>query len=843
MSTSRRDFIKQAACLSGSLGVFSALPPSLARALSIDPKPGSTFMDAKHVVILMQENRSFDHMYGTFRGARGFDDPRAITLADGNPVFLQSMEGKTYRPFNLDIHGSKATWMGALPHGRADQLLGGNNGKHDRWIPAKKKDALPAFTLGYYEEKDIPFYHAFADSFTLCDQHHCAIASSTTPNRSYLWTGTIRYKDKPEEAPCVTNSMLDRRNLQSWTTFPERLSKAGVSWRVYQNEISEPTGLEGSARNWLGNFTNNPLEWFSQYRVGSHSARREFLLQQEKRLKEEIATLQNKKDGKGKNQEKELYKKQEGLKRLQEDLASNPALEDASIPAATRDLHDRAFTSNQGDPDYHNLSAIEYERDGQTEKVEVPASDPFYQFRKDVDEGRLPTVSWLIASREFSDHPASAWYGAWYVAEALNILTKNPEIWKDTIFILNYDENDGYFDHVPPYNPPRPEDLSTGLCSEDIDTRMEFELNKEPLGLGYRVPLIVASPWSRGGRICSELFDTTSVIRFLEVFLSDKVEKPIYDDNITSWRRNIVGDLTNIFQSGQDLAGPFPKPPVRDEFVAAIHRAQFEGAPTNPPLSDAEIAEVRKDARKSRLIPAQQSGSRISRALPYELYAEAHFDAKSGRVAMTMAVGQERFGERSLGAPFQVYAPEGFAGSGKAGSDKKSAADSNEEAKSSEAKADAEYEKMRRWSFALSPGKHIDYHWPLASFPDQRYALDLYGPNGFFRGFRGSSDDAELRVNLRYGEGEELLLSLVNLSKDEDVSVVVSDLSYGGASTNHKIAAGEDVVVRRSVAESGRWYDVQITVEGKPHFSRRCAGRMENGEDSTTDPLIGSRMA
>ncbi len=453
MTNSRRDFIKQAALLSGSLGTFSAFPPSIARALSIDPAPDSTFMDAQHVVILMQENRSFDHMFGTFRGARGFDDPRAITLADGNPVFLQSEKGQTYKPFNLDIHGSKATWMGDLPHGRNDQLQAGNHGKHDQWIQAKARKGFPGFTMGYYEEKDIPFYHAFADAFTLCDQHHCAIASSTTPNRSYLWSGTIRYNDKPEIAPCVTNSMLDRHHHQEWTTFPERLSSAGISWRIYQNELTEPNGLEGTYKNWLGNFGNNPLEWFSQYRVGSHKARREFLRQQGDLLKKEIEQLSkeieraeeksipadapdaekaaaNRKKALGDLRKKRI-ETAESLKKLEEDLVDNPPLDDASIPAINRDLHTRAFTTNVGNPDYRDLTSIHYDRNGTKENIEVPASDPFYQFRKDVNEGKLPTVSWLVASREFSDHPSSAWYGAWYVAEALNILTNNPEVWKN----------------------------------------------------------------------------------------------------------------------------------------------------------------------------------------------------------------------------------------------------------------------------------------------------------------------------------------------------------------------------------------------------------------------------
>ena len=89
---SRREFLKKTAMLGAGGGAAGAFPASIQRAFAIDPAPGSTYLDAEHVVILMQENRSFDHCYGTLRGVRGFNDPRAVTLPDGNPVWLQSFD-------------------------------------------------------------------------------------------------------------------------------------------------------------------------------------------------------------------------------------------------------------------------------------------------------------------------------------------------------------------------------------------------------------------------------------------------------------------------------------------------------------------------------------------------------------------------------------------------------------------------------------------------------------------------------------------------------------------------------------------------------------------------------
>src|ERR1700733_15299832 len=118
----RRDFLKLAAMVSGAAGISELIPDSVQRAYAIDPAPGSTYLDAEHVVILMQENRSFDHCYGCLRGVRGFDDPRAVTLPSGEPVWFQSNgAGKTYAPFRLNIKDTKATWVGSLPHTWVDQ--------------------------------------------------------------------------------------------------------------------------------------------------------------------------------------------------------------------------------------------------------------------------------------------------------------------------------------------------------------------------------------------------------------------------------------------------------------------------------------------------------------------------------------------------------------------------------------------------------------------------------------------------------------------------------------------------------------------------------------------------
>jgi phospholipase C len=294
----RREFIKKATLLSGAAGMFTALPPAIQRALAIDPPKGTTWRDAEHVVILMQENRSFDHCYGSLRGVRGFRDPRAITLPNQNPVWLQTnAAGKTYVPFRLNIKDTQATWMGSLPHSWSNQVDARNEGYHDQWLQAKPSGRagyqdMP-LTLGYYTREDIPFYYALADAFTVCDQNFSSSLTGTTPNRLYLWTGTIREKQQASSPAMVRNEDLDydTARLAHWTTFPERLEDHNISWKVYQNELSVGVGFEGEEDAWLANFTDNPLEWFGQYNVKFSEAYRRYLPKRIETLRRELAAL------------------------------------------------------------------------------------------------------------------------------------------------------------------------------------------------------------------------------------------------------------------------------------------------------------------------------------------------------------------------------------------------------------------------------------------------------------------------------------------------------------------------------------------------------------------------
>ncbi|HTX37547.1 MAG TPA: phospholipase C, phosphocholine-specific [Bryobacteraceae bacterium] len=826
MST-RRDFFRFAAALSGGAKLVGALLAAIERASAIDPPDGSSFLDAEHVVILMQENRSFDHMFGTLRGVRGFNDPRAVTLPDQNPVWLQTnAAGETYAPFRLDIKTTKATWLGSLPHSWPDMHDAYNHGNQDGWLEAKKshrKDcAGMPFTMGYYDRQDLPFYYAFADAFTICDQHFCSSLTATTPNRLHLWTGTVREKPDAAAPANVRNEDVDYPSPAHWKTFPERLEDAGVSWRVYQNELSVPSGLEGESDAWLANFTDNPLEWFDSYQVGFHQPHLDYLERMAATLPAEVEALRA-----AGGPKKELAAREKLLRYVTAERPRWTPEAQARRSPRNLSLHEKAFTTNQSDPAYRQLSTLRY-RDGEVEReMEVPQSDPLARFRQDVAAGHLPAVSWLVPSERFSDHPSSPWYGAWYVAEALNILTSNPAVWRKTIFVLTYDENDGYFDHVPPFVAPDPGNPESGKTSPGIDTGVEYvpleqDLERHPpkdarggpIGLGFRVPLIVASPWSRGGYVCSQVFDHTSVLRLLERLTSRRAGKEIRESNISAWRRTVCGDLTAVFRPFED--GAQVGFPPRDAFFEQVHRAQFTRMPSGYRKLTTEDA-ARFDADRYQLpwMPQQEPGVRPSSALPYELAAAGALSADGSRFEIVLAARKGIFGDAAAGSPFHVYTPGKFGNQA----------------------------NRRTRAYAVAAGGRLTDAWELAGFENSVYHLRVCGPNGFLREFAGSAEDPRVEIQCEYARRQNALTGDLELRiashADHPLTFQVKDHGYHSADQTLVIEAGANHSLTMPLAQSHRWYDFSLTVAGADRFLRRFAGRVETGQSGFSDPAMG----
>lgn len=831
---SRREFLKKAAMLSGMAGLSGVLPPSIQRALAINPEVGSTFLDAEHVVILMQENRSFDHCYGSLQGVRGFNDPRAIQLPNKNSVWLQrNAAGETYIPFRLNIKDTKATWMGSLPHSWTDQVDARNEGKYDGWLEAKKSGhpdyAKMPLTLGYYNREDLPFYYSLADAFTVCDQNFCSSLTGTTPNRLYLWTGTIRDQQNGTAQARVRNSETDYDLLASWTTFPERLEDNNISWKIYQNEISVGVGFQGEEDAWLANFTDNPIEWFSQYHVKFHPAYIKFLPKQIELLTTEIKSLEQKIQSlpaSSKETEKtkeKLAHRQRWLKACTEEQKILTPENYAKLSQREKNLHEKAFTTNINDPDYHSLTSLTYQDGDVKREVNIPKGDVLHQFREDVRSGKLPTVSWLIAPENFSDHPGAPWYGAWYVSEAMDILTSNPEVWKKTIFILCYDENDGYFDHVPPFVPPSPNKDGAGLVSTGIDTGVEYvtlqqeqkrysadDARESSIGLGYRVPLVIASPWSRGGVVNSQVFDHTSILQFLEKFLSHKTGKKIEETNISNWRRAVCGDLTSVFRPYQGEEIKLPAFLERNEFIEGVHKARFRKDPSGyKALSNEDIAAVNKDIYSSPLMPRQEKGTRVSNALPYQLYADGALSADKQSFVVQFAARNEIFGSKAAGSPFMVYT----------------------------------FNQLSPRAYAVKAGDTLKDTWLLEDFDQQRYHIAVHGPNGFLREFTGNSKDPQLSIMCDYEAAKKSLTGNIVLKvKNESptsITLTLHDHAYGSKDIVRTIGAKSDSTLIVNLSGNHNWYDFSIHTKGHEHFMTRYAGRVETGKPTLTDPAIG----
>ena len=459
----RRRLLTSATALSGVAVGAAVLPLSLRRALAAaeaNPPRGS-LRDVEHIVILMQENRSFDHYFGTMPGVRGFSDAAAMKLPDGSSVFRQPDPGHAQgylAPFHYDTKTTNAQATPGTDHSWLSQHEAWNNGQMDRWVQAKGP-----FTMGYFTQADIPFQWALAQAFTVCDNYHCSVFGPTHPNRLYMWTGMIDPKGT-DGGPVTDDSPAYNNVTLSWTTYPERLQRAGISWQVYQEE---------------DNFDDNALAWFKQF---------------------------------------------------------------ARAPVASP-LWQRGMRK----------SAAGW-------------------FEQDARAGRLPQVSWLVAPAAQSEHPAYfPAAGAEYIAAKLDAIASNEDLWHKTLFILTYDENDGLFDHVPPPTAPAstPDEYTGG----------------DPIGLGFRVPAVVVSPWSAGGYVCSDVLDHTSLIRVIEQRFG------VAEPNISAWRRRTCGDFSSALRFSAPAAG-YPRFPAALTLAAAqtgLLTAQREvfanPAPVIPPVN------------------------------------------------------------------------------------------------------------------------------------------------------------------------------------------------------------------------------------------------------------------
>ena len=454
--------------LQGCGGGSSSHPPS--------PSVCSKLTDIEHVVIFIQENRSFDHYFGSYRGVRGF--------VDQSPAFQQPDPANTTNspiglllPFHLDTSKTNAACTHDIDHGWVPQHQSWNNGAMDGFftsrLPINPNDA--ALTMGYYNRADLPFYYAVADAFTICDNYFCSVIGPSDSNRLYTVAASID-PDGMNGGPLLQTLGADRSSFLgrlTYTTMPEQLQSRGISWKVYSSPDATLTNV----------LADNVLSYFKSFQD----------------------------------------------------------------PAST--LHKNAFGP------------------------QFPVD-----FLADALSGNLPQVSWVLGSILVSDHPPSpSLFGEGTLSAILAALTANPAQWAKTALFVTYDENGGFFDHVaPPTAPPgTPGEYITAPAVPD-PTAVGNPPILGPIGLGFRVPMLVLSPFSRGGFVSSDLFDHTSILRFLETRFGAEVP------NLSAWRRAAVGDLTTAFNfSAQDQSVP-NLPSTLSETPEVIQQCAANLAGTTP---------------------------------------------------------------------------------------------------------------------------------------------------------------------------------------------------------------------------------------------------------------------
>ena len=667
------------------------LPPAIQKAWAIDAKVKTgTIKDIDHVVILMQENRSFDHYFGAMNGVRGFADRFPIPLPEGRTVWRQSHTkgGPTQiAPFPLDSANTFAHMrVEGTPHSWPDAQYAWDQGRMTNWPDHKNPHSM-----GHFVEADIPFQFALANAFTLCDAYHCSFTGGTNTNRLFLWSGTNDGLGT-RGGPSISNShdtLPDKQPIAkdpyTWTTYPERLEAAGVSWKIYEDMAD--------------NFGDNPLVGFKAFRDS-----------------------------------------------LAKSPGSNPALAQKGLS---------------------------------TQHLDV--------LRADVAAGSLPQVSWIISPAADSEHPgpSSPAQGADYIARVLDCLTSNPDIWARTALLVMFDENDGYFDHVPPPAPPAKDAAGKMLGGSTVDTAGEYhsahaasektseraDLNGRPYGLGPRVPLYVISPFARGGYINSEVFDHTSVIRFCETRFG------VAEPNISAWRRAVCGDLTSCF----DFKTPNGAAATLPDTQSAAKRAAALPGRTKPPTPTEPNA------------PVQAAGLRRSRPLPYALDA------------VLTSSAPPRITFRNTGnasAVFHVYNRLSLAA------------------------------PPRRYT--VEPGKTLQDEWPTGA-----HDLVVYGPNGFHRHFASQKGGAAPLVTL-VAVGRKLQLRLANPEKVSRSVVVVSE-PYAAdlAPWTAQIGAEGSANHLWDLSTTSGWYDLTLKTEDASGWRQRFAGRIDTGVATMTDPALG----
>jgi phospholipase C len=725
----------------------------------------------------MQENRSFDHYFGALAGVRGFGDPRPAPMPSGNYAWYQP-EGQNPTSRGLTDHISSGQWVSRQPSwyqpDRAAQssryvlpyrmnqpgkdvdfqTAGGldHSWKQsqdvwknwDTWVPLKSRQSM-----GFLNAEDLPFYYALANAFTVCDGYHCSVFAATDPNRFYLLSGTcpppMNFPDNYTTGGYVANIENDNNSKLTAAMYGQSAAarsaavKAGVAdWETYAETLTR-NSITWKVYQENDNYGDNYLQYYKNFRIDNTGSRID-------RTNDPYFQT--------------LYHRGRAF------AASSATVGESVIAQFAADV------------------AAGAEPDGPA--LGKPAAG-------------LPRVSWILAPTAYCEHPtASPGQGEYFTEKILDILiNQHPDVFSKTVFMLMYDENDGYFDHVPPPVPPVSKPYGEMTLA---DAGAQENNGGVPVGLGPRVPMLIVSPWTAGGQVCSSVLDHASTLLFLEKWLAakglaapDKIQCPY----ISPWRRAVCGDLTNVFNFHN--TGP-ARLEARWRAIPGGTKAPAVPEPQSFPVLPTAV-------------------TRFACPLRYEFFVHGRVDG-DGQFALQLAnTGADGV---ALIAYWQPMA-----------------------------------NAQTPYHYTIEAGKSLA-PTPVPAGADGGYDWAVYGPNGFLREFRGNVNTAKTsagkpEVMTCYDvDTGAIRLTLDNSSARQPCVFLVTDNVYAANKpVSLSVAAGSTATLEwasapvvnpvSKLSESSGWYDASIRLAGDASYFRRVAGCVQPKSGALySDPAIGN---
>lgn len=511
-----------------------ALPGLWPADKAVSPANNGGITNIKHVVIITQENRSFDSYFGTYPGAEG------IPMKDGKPVpcLPDPARGGCVAPF-YDTSDSNA----GGPHSPADATADINGGAMDGFVAQAEKGIArcePEATdcryksrrtdvMGYHDRKQLPTYWAYADNFVLQDHMFASVAAGSLQAHLYMVSAWSAKCSRPGDPTSCVNALDGLDNEPEKPEFEKSLigiCQPGTDPQPCRAAL-EAAGIDPGLAAQAGQVVLASCKRTDVY-AGCKAA-------------VEAANLPA-------GLEDKLLEAAKNLKR------PNYAWTDLTYLLHKHGVSWAYYVFAGTEPDCRNDAATcaPIKQDAETpgrwnplpyfatvaEDGELGNIKPLKGLYDDARQGRLPAVTWVAPTDEVSEHPpASISTGQQYVAGLVNAIMSGPD-WNSTAIFLNWDDWGGFYDHVPP---------------PAVDSN----------GYGVRVPALVISPYAKKGYIDHQVLSQDAYFKFIEDdFLGGERIDPATDgrpDNRPGVRENnpLLGDLSNAFDFNQA-----PRPPL-----------------------------------------------------------------------------------------------------------------------------------------------------------------------------------------------------------------------------------------------------------------------------------------